>query len=76
MHSFTLCLALLAGGQASYGPLDGLKVLKPADTQDHPSTPAPAGAVVLFDANQPRRSSTATANRRSAGRLPPRDFWR
>jgi len=49
MHSFTLCLALLAGGQASYGPLDGLKILKPADTQDHPSTPAPAGAVVLFD---------------------------
>jgi len=49
MHSFTLCLALLAGGQASYGPLDGLKILKPADTQDHPTTPAPAGAVVLFD---------------------------
>ncbi len=49
MHSFALGLALLAGGQNPYGPLEGLKVLKPADTENQPSTAAPAGAVVLYD---------------------------
>ena len=29
--------------------LDGLEIRKPEDRQDYPSTPAPAGATVLFD---------------------------
>ena len=49
MFSFALCLVLAAGGQNPYGPLEGLKILKPADTVDTKSTPAPEGAVVLFN---------------------------
>ncbi len=49
MFSFALGLALMVGGQNPYGALEGLKILKPADTQDYKSTPAPAGAQVLFD---------------------------
>ena len=33
---------------AQYGPIDDLKILKPEDKQDAPSTPPPAGAIVLF----------------------------
>ena len=32
-----------------YGDISGLKVAKPADKEDYPSTPAPADAKVLFD---------------------------
>ncbi|MCY2938443.1 MAG: DUF1080 domain-containing protein [Planctomycetota bacterium] len=49
MFSFALCLVLAAGGQNPYGPLEGLKILKPADTVDTKSTSAPEGAVVLFN---------------------------
>ena len=49
MFSFALGLALLAGSQNPYGPLEGLRILKPADTQNYPSTPAPTGATILFD---------------------------
>ena len=33
---------------AQYGPIDDLKILEPEDKQDAPSTPPPAGAIVLF----------------------------
>ena len=49
MFSFALGLALLAGSQNPYGPLEGLRILKPADTQNYPSTPAPTGATILYD---------------------------
>ena len=44
-------VALLAAGAAvgPYGPIDELKVARPEDKQDAPSTPPPTGAVVLFD---------------------------
>ena len=44
-------VAVLAAGVAvgQYGPIDDLKVARPEDKQDAPSTPPPAGAVVLFD---------------------------
>lgn len=42
-------LALLASSQNYYGPLEGLKILKPEDTVDIKSVPAPGGAVVLFN---------------------------
>ena len=32
-----------------YGSIEGFKLLKPEDAQDAPSTPPPAGAIVLFD---------------------------
>ncbi len=34
---------------AQYGELSGLKILKPEDTEHVKSTPAPKGAVILFD---------------------------
>jgi hypothetical protein len=37
--------------EATYENLDGLKILKPEDKTDYPSTPAPAGATILFDGN-------------------------
>ena len=46
------CAAVLAAGNvlhAQYGPIDNVKLLKPEDKQDAKSTPAPAGATVLFD---------------------------
>lgn len=53
-----ICFAalLLLGSQqaarAQYGPLDGLNIAKPEDRVDVPSTPAPKGAVVLFDGTE------------------------
>ena len=35
--------------EATYDNLDGLEIRKPEDRQDYPSTPAPAGATILFD---------------------------
>lgn len=35
--------------EATYDNLDGLKINKPEDIKDYPSTPAPAGATILFD---------------------------
>jgi hypothetical protein len=35
--------------EATYENIDGLKILKPEDMQDYPSTPPPAGATILFD---------------------------
>ncbi len=40
---------LAAFAQDFFGPLDGLKLAKPEDGIDTPSTPAPAGALLLFD---------------------------
>ncbi len=34
---------------AQYGPIDGVKLLQPGDGVDVKSSPAPAGAIVLFD---------------------------
>ncbi|MCE9533554.1 MAG: DUF1080 domain-containing protein [Planctomycetes bacterium] len=48
-----LSLALIFGFSATsfaqYGELTGLKLLKPEDKEDIKSTPAPQGAIVLFD---------------------------
>jgi Domain of Unknown Function (DUF1080) len=52
-----LCLALLVGLIATalpaadepYGSIAGLELTKPEDREDAKSTPAPAGATVLFD---------------------------
>lgn len=45
-----LLLALLASPTlAQYGDISDLKLLKPEDKEDVKSTPAPAGAIVLFD---------------------------
>jgi hypothetical protein len=48
---FALCFlfAGLSRAPAQYGELTGLKILKPEDKQDMPTTPAPKGALVLFD---------------------------
>ncbi|MEZ6139828.1 MAG: DUF1080 domain-containing protein [Zavarzinella sp.] len=48
---FTLTTILVISGTtlAQYGELTGLKILKPEDTEHVKSTPAPAGAKVLFD---------------------------
>src|SRR5215471_14167467 len=43
----TLVLASLAPAQ--YGDISDVKILKPEDKLDVKSTPAPKGAVVLFD---------------------------
>lgn len=42
-------LSVPACAQDFYGELKGLQILKPEDKIDTPSTPAPAGAIVLFD---------------------------
>jgi len=55
--AFLLALGLVAAcagrtraaGPDPYGPLDGLKIAKPEDKVDAPSTPPPPGAIVLFD---------------------------
>jgi hypothetical protein len=39
----------LAGGADPYGPIDGVKLIKPEDKVDMAPVPAPRGAVVLFD---------------------------
>jgi hypothetical protein len=44
-----LAFAGLSHTLAQYGDLKGLKILKPEDTQDMPSTPPPKGALDLFD---------------------------
>ncbi len=44
-----LVCAGLARTPAQYGELTGLKILKPEDKQDMPSTAPPKGALVLFD---------------------------
>ena len=48
-----LVFGLLCGSttivSAQYGELTGLKILKPEDTEHVKSTPAPEGALVLFD---------------------------
>ncbi len=49
---FFLCSCVTVRAQtkeATYDNLDGLKILKPDDLKDVPSTPPPAGATVLFD---------------------------
>jgi hypothetical protein len=48
---FAACLACagLSRTPAQYGDLTGLKILKPEDKQDMPSTPPPKGALILFD---------------------------
>ena len=47
----TTCLVFagLSRTPAQYGDLAGLKILKPEDKEDMPSTPPPKGALVLFD---------------------------
>jgi len=51
--SFTLVLTIVVGGstvsQAQYGELTGLKINTPSDIEHAKSTPAPQGAIVLFD---------------------------
>src|SRR4051794_34731702 len=51
--AFVLALAAplsgLAAETAPYGPLDGLKIARPQDTTDAPSTPPPAGALRLLE---------------------------
>jgi hypothetical protein len=42
-------LFLLGIGQAQYGDISDLKILKPDDKEDVKSVPPPAGAIVLFD---------------------------
>lgn len=37
---------------AQFGPLDGLKIARPEDRVDFPTTPPPDGAIVLFDGNE------------------------
>ena len=44
-----LGLVVAAAGQAQYGDISGLKLLKPEDREDVKGTPPPKGAVVLFD---------------------------
>src|SRR5262245_42709013 len=48
-----LCVAALlaaaAPALAQYGDISDLKLLKPEDKDDVKSTPAPSGALVLFD---------------------------
>src|SRR4051794_342276 len=48
---FALCVVsiLFAGGSEYYGDISDLKLLKPEDKVDMPSTAPPAGAKVLFD---------------------------
>jgi len=47
--SFAAILLAAAPALAQYGDISDLKLLQPADKQDVKSTPAPAGAIVLFD---------------------------
>jgi hypothetical protein len=48
--SAALILAILVGtGAAQYGDISGLKIAKPEDREHVKATPAPAGAIVLFD---------------------------
>jgi hypothetical protein len=48
--AFVLAFTLPAAAQEGpYGSIQDLKLSKPEDAQDMPATPAPAGAVVLFD---------------------------
>ena len=44
-----IVLSFVGSASAQYGELTGLKILKPEDTQHVKSTPAPDGAIVLFD---------------------------
>jgi hypothetical protein len=39
----------------TYDNLDGLEIRKPEDRQDHPGTPAPAGATIIFDGSSTDR---------------------
>jgi rubredoxin len=50
MHGllFTLVSVALAAAPGPYGDISDLKLLRPQDKMDYPSTPAPTGAVVLF----------------------------
>ncbi len=48
MAGFALCTSAAAGDEP-YGDLGDLKIAKPEDKIDAPSTPPPEGAVVLFD---------------------------
>ena len=41
--------ASFASAQDPFGEISGLKLFKPEDKVDVPTTPAPAGAIVLFD---------------------------
>ncbi len=45
----TLMLGWTAAASAQYGELKGLTILKPEDTENMKSTPAPEGAIVLLD---------------------------
>ena len=47
--SLVAVLAVTAPALAQYGDIGDLKLLKPEDKRDIESTPAPKGAVVLFD---------------------------
>jgi Domain of Unknown Function (DUF1080) len=49
--ALSLCavLGFVAASAAQYGDISDLKLLKPADKEDVKTTPAPRGAVVLFD---------------------------
>lgn len=55
MRRFCLSLGLIAilglpaFGQEPYGPIADVKLAKPEDGKDQPTTPPPAGAIVLFD---------------------------
>jgi hypothetical protein len=47
-----LLLAATAPALAQYGPPEGLKIARPEDQVDSPSTPPPPGAIVLFDGTE------------------------
>lgn len=49
LFAVTLFLVAATTAFAQYGDISDLKILKPEDKQDVKSTPAPSGAVVLFD---------------------------
>lgn len=53
MHRLVLAIVLILTlspfGQAQYGDISDLKLLKPEDKVDVKSVPPPAGAIVLFD---------------------------
>ena len=47
--TFSAFLATTSLGQAQYGDISSLKLIKPEDKVDAKSTPAPKGAKILFD---------------------------
>ncbi len=58
----TLLLLPLPSATAQFGALDGLKIAHPEDRVDVPSTPPPAGAIVLFDGTAPSLENWVTTS--------------